>query len=136
MSESRATVHIHRLFGDTDGQGKHVATVVVSDYKHACGNARDVFVREHRPPSGKYLCFTREQYGDQENSLIFDVKYAEAIITTNGRQDICGEDFSWSVYATGSKPEWGDVDFEHLTRSALRRKEARRAREEAIVGSD
>jgi hypothetical protein len=108
---SRCTVYIHKMFGDANEQGHLVATVILSDYKWATSNARDLFVRDQRPPSGRYLAYTAEQGTTRRHSsLLFEVKRADAIIITNGRTSIVGGDYTYSCYACGSDPVWIETD--------------------------
>jgi hypothetical protein len=110
--QQRAAVQVHELFGDTNDQGRWVATGEVGDYKSAIGNAMEAFVRDLRPPAGSYLIVAPDQpYPPQGKgaSLRFEVRYPVAVIVTNGRTEIVGGDYPWSTYMVGSNPTWSDA---------------------------
>lgn len=45
---------IHRVY-DTEVQGSEVARIEASTYKWGPGNAFQRYIREQRPPAGKYM---------------------------------------------------------------------------------
>ena len=118
----RATIYVHKLIGDKAEQGVWCATGEVGDYKTACSNAMQMFVRDLHPPAGRYMIYAVDQpyppdegeappppesYNGKGSSLIFEVKYPVAVIECNDRQEIVGGDYLWSSYAIQSDPQWG-----------------------------
>lgn len=70
------------------GYARPIATMRVSNYKSALGNAAHEFIRLCKPKPGHYVARGAQYSDDDVGYLLFEVRYAEAVITINGREEV------------------------------------------------
>lgn len=89
---------IHRLFNDSDTQGRLVAIVEDTTYKFGPGNAARSFIRATHPDEGKYMAVgpMRKNTPTDRVSIIFEVRYADAVLITDGPPEPVGGSFGWA----------------------------------------